>query len=67
MSEQKVTNLRQATAKVNVEGILSEKVLEVKTEDGVTKITGHLTIKTSDVNFVKFNVNVNEKTKEGKV
>lgn len=66
MSEQKVTNLRQATAKVNVEGILSEKVLEVKTEDGVTKIMGHLTIKTSDVNFVKFNVNVNEKTKEGK-
>lgn len=60
------TNLRQATAKVNVEGILSEKVLEVKTEDGVRKITGHLTVKTSDVNFIKFNVNVNEKTKEGK-
>lgn len=66
MSEQTATNLRQATAKVNVEGILSEKVLEVKTEDGVKKIAGHLTIKTSDVNFIKFNVNVNEKTKEGK-
>ena len=54
MSEQTATNLRQATAKVNVEGILSEKVLEVKTEDGVKKIAGHLTIKTSDVNFIKF-------------
>lgn len=64
MAETK-TNLRQANSKAFVTGILSEKALEVKTEDGKTKITGHLTIKTSDVNFVKFNVTVNEKTNAG--
>lgn len=59
------TNLRQANAKVYVEGVVSEKKLEVKTEEGKTKITGSLTVKTSDVNFVKFNINANEKTKTG--
>lgn len=57
------TNLRQANAKAFVEGVVSEKDLKVVTEEGKNKITGHLTVKTSDVNFVKFNVNVNEKTK----
>ena len=59
------TNLRQSNAKVFIEGLVSEKDLAVKTEDGKTKITGSLTVKTSDVNFVKFNVNVNEKTNAG--
>lgn len=59
------TNLRQANAKVFIEGLVSEKKLEVKTEDGKTKITGSLTVKTSDVNFVKFNINANEKTNAG--
>ncbi len=57
------TNLRQANAKAYVTGILSEKNLEVKTENGVKSIQGTLTIKTSDVNFIRFNVNVNEITK----
>lgn len=59
------TNLRQANAKVFIEGLVSEKDLAVKTEDGKTKITGSLTVKTSDVNFVKFNINANEKTNAG--
>ena len=59
------TNLRQSNAKVFIEGLVSEKDLAVKTEDGKTKITGSLTVKTSDVNFVKFNINVNEKTNAG--
>lgn len=59
------TNLRQANAKAFVHGVVSEKDLKVVTEEGKTKITGSLTVKTSDVNFVKFNVNVNEKTNAG--
>lgn len=59
------TNLRQSNAKVFIEGLVSEKDLTVKTEDGKTKITGSLTVKTSDVNFVKFNINANEKTNAG--
>ena len=59
------TNLRQANAKAFVCGVVSEKDLKVVTEEGKTKITGYITVKTSDVNFVKFNVNVNEKTNAG--
>ena len=61
-----VTNLRQSKAKAFVVGTLSEKNLEVKTENGKTAIKGSLTIKTSDVNFVTIGVNVNEMTKENK-
>ena len=64
MTETK-TNLRQSTAKVNCEGIVSEKDLKVVTEEGATKIQGSLTVKTGDTNFIRFNVNVNEKTKSG--
>lgn len=64
MSETK-TNLRQSNLKVNVEGVVSEKDLKVVTEEGTTKIQGTLTVKTGDTNFVRFNVNVNEKTKAG--
>ncbi|MDO5764995.1 MAG: hypothetical protein Q4P84_04780 [Elusimicrobiales bacterium] len=59
------TSLRQADADVNSVGVVSEKKLEVKTEDGKTSISGYVTIKTSDVNFIRYNVNVNEKTKSG--
>lgn len=58
------TNLRQANAKVFVQGIVSEKDLKEVTEDNKVKIKGYITIKTSDVNFIRFNVNVNEKTKD---
>ena len=64
MAETK-TNLRQSTAKVECVGIVSEKDLKVVTEDGATKIQGSLTVKTNDINFIRFNVNVNEKTKAG--
>jgi hypothetical protein len=57
------TNLKQSNLKVNVEGIVSEKDLKVVTEEGATKIQGSLTVKTGDTNFIRFNVNVNEKTK----
>lgn len=63
--EEKKTNLREADAKIFVEGLLAEKSLEVKTENGKAKIAGYLTLKTSDVNFVRIGVNVNEKTKNG--
>lgn len=61
----KETNLRQANAKAIAVGVVSEKDLKIVTEDGKNKVTGHITVKTSDVNFVKYNVNVNEKTKVG--
>ena len=59
------TNLRQSNAKVNCEGIVSEKDLKVVTEEGKTRIEGSVTIKTDDTNFVRFNVRVNEKTNAG--
>jgi len=66
MAETKTqTNLRQANAKAFVAGVVSEKELKVVTEEGKTKITGYIVVKTSDVNFIRFNVNVNEKTKSG--
>lgn len=59
------TNLRQADAKVKVEGVVSE--LELKEEFdqnlGCNQISGYITVKTSDTNFVRFNVRMNEKTK----
>lgn len=59
------TNLRQAETSVKVTGILAEKDLKIEVEDGVKKIKGSLTLKTSDVNFIKFPVNVSEKKKDG--
>lgn len=60
------TNLRQANTRADVVGVVAEKKLEIVNEDGKNKIKGYVTVKTSDVNFVRFNVNVNEKTKTGK-
>jgi hypothetical protein len=61
------TNLRQAEAKVNVEGVVSEIELteELNKELGCNQISGYLTLKTSETNFVKFNVRINAKTKNG--
>lgn len=61
------TNLRQAEAKVNVEGVVSEVELkeELNKELGCNQISGYLTIKTSDTNFIRFNIRINEKTKSG--
>lgn len=60
------TNLRQSKAKAYVMGVLSEKNLELKSENNKKWIAGSLTVKTSDVNFIKFNVYVNELTKDSK-
>lgn len=62
------TNLRQADAKVNVEGMVSEVELKEEFDSALNcnSITGYLTVKTSDTNFVRFNVRMNQKTKLGK-
>lgn len=59
------TNLRQADAKVTVAGIVSDKKLEMKTENGVRTIEGTITIKTSDTNFVQMRVRCADKKKDG--
>lgn len=73
------TNLRQSVLKANVEGILSEKSLKkgmaaelvpdkVKKGDidaNMVMITGNVTLKTDETNFIRFMVNVNAKTKAG--
>lgn len=59
------TNLRQADAKVTVVGIVSDKKLEMKTENGVRTIEGIITIKTSDTNFVQMRVRCADKKKDG--
>lgn len=61
----KQTNLRQADAKVSVCGIVSDKKLEMKTENGVRTIEGIITIKTSDTNFVQMRVRCADKKKDG--
>lgn len=60
----KQTNLRQADAKVSVVGIVSDKKLEMKTENGVRTIEGTITIKTSDTNFVQMRVRCSDKKKD---
>ena len=61
----KQTNLRQADAKVTVIGIVSDKKLEMKTENGVRTIEGTVTIKTDDTNFVQMRVRCADKKKDG--
>lgn len=66
MSEETNNTLRQAEAKINIEGILTEKKLEVKPgKDGKNTIQGELSIKTSDTNTVRVRVYVSEFTKDG--
>lgn len=57
------TNIRQTKSKVEVQGTLSEKNLTIEGD----VIKGSLTIQTSDVNFVTFQVYQNKMTKAGKV
>ncbi len=59
------TNLRQANAKVSVAGVVSEIDLKPEVKDGKNVIKGSLTVQTSADNFVRFNVMVNETTKNG--
>lgn len=63
MSE--ATNLRQADAKLEVVGILSENKLEEVTKDGKTFIKGDLVIQTGDINFITINVYANELKEDG--
>ena len=60
-----VTNIRQAENSVEVIGIVSEKDLKEEIVDGVKQISGSVTVKTSDVNFVRFNVKASEKKRDG--
>lgn len=57
------TNLRQSNAKALSEGIVSEIDLKEVVEEGKKKIEGSVTVKTSDTNFIRYNVKVNEMTK----
>lgn len=59
------TSLRQADTKISVVGTVSDKKLEIKTENGIRTIEGVMTIKTADTNFVQMRVRCAEKTKEG--
>lgn len=65
MADNNATNIRQAETAVKVMGVLAEKNLKIEKENNVDKITGYLTIKTSDVNFIRFNVNCSSKKKDG--
>lgn len=57
------TDIKQTNSKVEVQGILSEKNLTIEGD----VIKGSLTIQTSDVNFVSFQVYQSKMTKAGKV
>ena len=62
------TDLRQSTLKANVEGMVSEIALEKgksKNDPAIDNISGTITIKTDETNFIRFMVNVNAKTKNG--
>ncbi len=61
MAEQ--TNLRQSNLKAISEGIVSEIDLKEVTEEGKKRIEGSVTVKTGDTNFIRYNVKVNEITK----
>lgn len=57
------TYLREAEAKVHVAGVVAEKDFTFGTDDnGKENVTGSITIKTSDVNFLKFNVSARKLT-----
>ena len=63
MAETTQTNLRQSNLKAISEGIVSEIDLKEVVTDGAKSIEGSVTIKTDDTNFIRYNVKVNEKTK----
>lgn len=57
--------LREAVNRFDVEGILAEKNLEVKTFANGEAIVGDLVIKTGDTSFIKLKVFANRLTKAG--
>ena len=61
------TNLRQAKTKATAVGLLTDKKLEIKTDPktGEKHIEGSVTVKTSDKNFVTFNVRYKAKKEDG--
>ena len=59
------TNLRQATSKLSVEGILAESTLEEVTKDGKTSIRGNVVIQTTPENQITVNVFINKLTNAG--
>lgn len=60
------TNLRQGVGRAHLTGIVSEKDLKVQTDDnGKEYIGGFVTVKTSDVNFVRVGVRVNRLKNDG--
>lgn len=63
MAETTKTNLRQSNAKALAEGIVSEIDLKEVVEEGKKRIEGSVTVKTADTNFIRYNVKVNEMTK----
>lgn len=64
MSE--TTNLRQASTKITVEGILADKNLEQITDkNGNLGIKGSVSIKVDDLNTIRFKVYVGQKTSKG--
>ena len=63
--EERKTNLKQAEARIDVVGIVSEKDLKLETVEGKTNIVGSVTVKTDDTNFIRFRVRTTEKTKAG--
>lgn len=66
MAETK-TNLRQAKTKATAVGLLTDKKLEIKTDPKTDekRIEGSITVKTSDKNFVTFNVRYKAKKEDG--
>lgn len=57
------TSLKQATLKIEVEGVLSEKNLELTVENNVEHIKGDIVIQTDTTNFVSFRVDQYSKKK----
>lgn len=60
------TNLKEATAKVTVVGLLAEKDLKVESANGVDIISGSVTIKVSDTDSIQFRVKQASKRSDGK-
>lgn len=66
MNEETRTDLRQGELKVSVVGKVAEIALEENpNKNGVMCVTGSVSVKVSDTNQIKFNVNVPSQKKDG--
>ena len=72
MAELNSTNLRQAEAKAKAVGYVSDidlkfykENVEVLNEVEADSIRGYVSVKTSETNFVRYDVNISKKTKAG--